>query len=55
MDIRGPVDDKMSLSQGFALAAKAALDMLGCIIKAAASRLREVIFSLSAALVGLNQ
>lgn len=42
----GPVDDKMSLIQGCALAAKAALDMLSCISKAAASRLWEVIFSL---------
>lgn len=50
-----PVDDKMIFSQGCGLAAKAALDVLSCISKAEASRLREVIFSLNAALVGLNQ
>lgn len=45
----------MNMSQGCALAAKAAIGMPGCTSKAVVSGLREVILPLNSAPAGLNQ
>jgi len=45
------VDDRITMSQQCALAAKKANDLLGCIKKSMASRLREVLLPFCSALV----
>ena len=45
------VDDKLSMSQQYALAAKNANGILGCINKSVANRSREVLLPLCSALV----
>jgi len=48
------VDDKMTMSQQYALVAKKANGVLGCIKRSVASRSREVLFPLYCALVRLH-